>query len=220
MIEQNKIKEEGISFERMRVKPQLDKVSTKRVMDVVISFISIILLSPFFLLISILIMVFDGRPVLFKQTRSGVNHIPFTIYKFRTMRESGEVSYNWKDKVPDDFVFKGEPNPNITPLGMVLRKTSLDEIPQLFNVLKGDMSMVGPRPEVPRITQYYDDHQLQRLFVKPGMTGYAQVNGRSDINHGQKIFYDLHYVYNQSLGLDFKILLKTFIIVLRRKGSY
>lgn len=220
MIEHNKIKEEGISFERMRVKPQLNKVSTKRVMDVVISLMSIILLSPFFILISMLIMVFDGRPVLFKQTRSGVNHIPFTIYKFRTMRESGEVDYNWKDKVPDDFVFKGETNPNITPLGRILRKTSLDEIPQLFNVLKGDMSMVGPRPEVPRITQYYDDHQLQRLFVKPGMTGYAQVNGRSDINHGQKIFYDLHYVYNQSLGLDFKILLKTFIIVLRSKGSY
>ncbi|MFI8575859.1 sugar transferase [Rossellomorea aquimaris] len=220
MIEHNKIKEEGISFERMRVKPQLNKVSTKRVMDVVISLMSIILLSPFFILISMLIMVFDGRPVLFKQTRSGVNHIPFTIYKFRTMRESGEVDYNWKGKVPDDFVFKGETNPNITPLGRILRKTSLDEIPQLFNVLKGDMSMVGPRPEVPRITQYYDDHQLQRLFVKPGMTGYAQVNGRSDINHGQKIFYDLHYVYNQSLGLDFKILLKTFIIVLRSKGSY
>jgi lipopolysaccharide/colanic/teichoic acid biosynthesis glycosyltransferase len=220
LIKQNKIKEEGISFERMRVRPQLNKVSTKRVMDVVISFMSIILLSPFFLLISMLIMVFDGRPVFFKQTRSGINHIPFTIYKFRTMRESGEVDYNWKDKVPDDFVFKGETNPNITPLGRILRKTSLDEIPQLFNVLIGDMSMVGPRPEVPRITQYYDDHQLQRLVVKPGMTGYAQVNGRSDINHGQKIFYDLHYVYNQSLGLDFKILLKTFIIVLRSKGSY
>ncbi|MBW3110826.1 sugar transferase [Bacillus sp. MCCB 382] len=189
-------------------------------MDIVISLISMILLSPIFLLIYLLIMMMDGRPVIFKQTRTGINHTPFTIYKFRTMRESNEVEYGWKDKVPDDFVFKGEHNPDITTLGKILRKTSLDELPQLLNVLKGDMSMVGPRPEVPRITRYYDEQQRQRLFVKPGMTGYAQVNGRSDMNHGQKIFYDLYYVYNQSLRLDLKILLKTIGTVLRRSGSY
>ncbi|WP_232066216.1 sugar transferase [Bacillus sp. KH172YL63] len=189
-------------------------------MDILISLVSIILLSPFFLIISVLIFIFDGRPILFKQVRSGVHHTPFTMYKFRTMRESKAVSYQWKDKVPDDFVFKRGSNPNITPLGKILRKTSLDELPQLFNVLKGDMSIVGPRPEVPHITNFYDHHQAQRLAVKPGMTGFAQINGRSDINHGQKIEYDLYYVYNQSIGLDFKILLKTFSIVLRRKGSY
>nr|WP_276607976.1 sugar transferase [Bacillus sp. BHET2] len=199
---------------------QIEKVSTKRVLDIVISFISIMLLSPFLLIISILIFIFDGRPILFKQIRSGVNHTPFTIYKFRTMRESKEVMYHWQDKVPDDFVFKGGSNPNITPLGKILRKTSLDELPQLINVLKGEMSIVGPRPEVPRITHFYDSHQAQRLVVKPGMTGFAQINGRSDITHGQKINFDLYYVYNQSIGLDFKILLKTFFIVLRRKGSY
>ncbi|NMH68920.1 sugar transferase [Bacillus sp. RO3] len=192
----------------------------KRIMDVSISFISIILLSPVFLIITLLILIFDGGPVLFTQTRSGLHHKPFTIYKFRTMRESSEVIYKWKEKVPDDFVFKGHMNPNITPLGKILRKTSLDELPQLFNVLVGNMSVVGPRPEVPQITQYYDDHQEQRLCVKPGMTGYAQVNGRSDMDHAQKIHYDLHYVYNQSLRLDFKILFKTLITVLRARGSY
>ncbi|MFI8687969.1 sugar transferase [Rossellomorea sp. NPDC077527] len=220
MIEPNKIHEESVTIERLGMKSHIEKLNGKRVMDVVISLLSIILLSPIFLLLYVLIMLIDGGPVIFKQTRTGINHIPFTIYKFRTMRESGEVKYGWKDKVPEDFVFKGETNPNITTLGKILRKTSLDEIPQLLNVLKGEMSMVGPRPEVPAITRYYDDQQEQRLFVKPGMTGYAQVNGRSDINHGQKIAYDLYYVYNQSLRLDFKILLKTIVTVLRRKGSY
>lgn len=220
MIEQNKIKEAGISFNQKAINHHIEKVNIKRVLDIAISFVSIILLSPFLLIISVLIFIFDGRPILFKQIRSGVHYTPFTIYKFRTMRESKEVMYHWQDKVPDDFVFKGESNPSITPLGKILRKTSLDELPQLFNVLKGEMSIVGPRPEVPRITRFYDSHQAQRLVVKPGMTGFAQINGRSDITHGQKINFDLYYVYNQSIGLDFKILLKTFKIVLRRKGSY
>ncbi|MBN8193922.1 sugar transferase [Bacillus sp. NTK074B] len=198
----------------------MNKLSSKRVMDLVISLTSMILLSPIFLLLYLLIRMMDGRPVIFKQTRTGINHTPFTIYKFRTMRKSNETEYGWKGKVPDDFVFKGEHNPDITTLGKLLRKTSLDELPQLLNVLKGDMSIVGPRPEVPRITRYYDGQQQQRLCVKPGMTGYAQVNGRSDMNHGQKIAYDLYYVYNQSLRLDFKILLKTIVTVLRRGGSY
>ncbi|WP_307513548.1 sugar transferase [Bacillus sp. MCCB 382] len=220
MIEPSKMHEESVALEQVDIKTRIDKLNSKRMMDIVISLISMILLSPIFLLIYLLIMMMDGRPVIFKQTRTGINHTPFTIYKFRTMRESNEVEYGWKDKVPDDFVFKGEHNPDITTLGKILRKTSLDELPQLLNVLKGDMSMVGPRPEVPRITRYYDEQQRQRLFVKPGMTGYAQVNGRSDMNHGQKIFYDLYYVYNQSLRLDLKILLKTIGTVLRRSGSY
>ncbi|MDX8343247.1 sugar transferase [Rossellomorea sp. YZS02] len=220
MIEPSKMHEESVALEQVDIKTRIDKLNSKRMMDIVISLISMILLSPIFLLIYLLIMMMDGRPVIFKQTRTGINHTPFTIYKFRTMRESNEVEYGWKDKVPDDFVFKGEHNPDITTLGKILRKTSLDELPQLLNVLKGDMSMVGPRPEVPRITRYYDEQQRQRLLVKPGMTGYAQVNGRSDMNHGQKIFYDLYYVYNQSLRLDLKILLKTIGTVLRRSGSY
>lgn len=186
------------------------------------------MLSPLFLVLAILIIKEDGRPVFFKQLRSGIDDIYFKMYKFRSMKikqTSEEKSkgsiYDWKNGVPDNFVFKTSSveNPNITKIGKFIRKYSLDEFPQFINVLKGEMSVIGPRPEIIEITKCYSAEQKERLAVKPGITGWAQVNGRSDMNHGEKIKYDLYYVRNISLFLDFKILFKTIYQVVLGKGS-
>ncbi len=124
------------------------------------------------------------------------------------------------DGIPDDYYFKTEQDTRITKVGAILRKLSIDEIPQLLNVLKGDMSIVGPRPEVPTITNAYNSLQARRLEVKPGLTGLAQINGRSNISHGQKISYDIEYVDHYSLWLDVQILFKTIYVVVARTGAY
>ena len=132
-----------------------------------------------------------------------------------------ENLYNWVGGVPDDFVFKTTSgfDPNVTKTGQFIRKYSIDELPQFFNVLKGQMSIVGPRPEIPNITSCYNAHQSKRLLVKPGITGWAQINGRSEIPHGEKIKYDLYYVENQGFVLDFKIFFKTIFQAILGKGA-
>ncbi|HFH7731101.1 TPA: sugar transferase, partial [Streptococcus agalactiae] len=127
--------------------------------------------------------------------------------------------YKWDGQVPEDFVFKTPDSLQVTKLGAILRKYSLDELPQIINVIKGDMSLVGPRPEIRNITKFYNETQKQRLLVKPGITGYAQIQGRSDINYGMKIKYDLYYVNHISFLFDFKIICKTILQVLRGKGA-
>ena len=187
-----------------------------------------IILIPVFLVLAILIIKEDGGPVFFKQKRSGKNNQYFSMYKFRSMKvkqasEGGSKGrvYDWKNGVPDDFVFKtgSVENPNITKIGKFIRKYSLDELPQFINVLKGDMSVIGPRPEIVEITKLYNLEQQSRLAIKPGITGWAQVNGRSDMVHGEKIKYDLYYVENFNLFLDFRILTKTIYQVIMGKGS-
>ncbi len=195
----------------------------KRIFDLMLGSFLLLIFAPIMLLVGLAILVFDGRPVFFRQQRIGRNGRTFSILKFRTMYVhdfKSDHQYNWGQEVPDQFIFKSTNNPNITKLGSSLRKYSLDELPQVINVLKGDMSIVGPRPEIPEITKYYNDHQKKRLVVKPGITGYAQVNGRAELNHGEKIAYDLYYVYNCSLMLDFKVIWQTFIQVIISRGSY
>ena len=134
--------------------------------------------------------------------------------------ESNRHIYDWKEGVPADFIFKTASDSEVTSIGKILRKCSLDELPQLWNVLVGQMSLVGPRPEIPEITAFYNSQQAKRLLVKPGLTGYAQVNGRSEISHGKKIEYDLYYVENCSLLLDYKIFCATISYVIRGKGAF
>ncbi len=135
-------------------------------------------------------------------------------------KNSVKTTYVWTEGVPDDFLFKSSHNIEITKIGAILRKTSLDELPQLFNVLKGEMSLIGPRPEIPEITEHYSEKQMNRLYAKPGLTGWAQVNGRSDSCHGQKIDHDLYYVENCSFRLDMKILILTIVMICNGKGAY
>jgi lipopolysaccharide/colanic/teichoic acid biosynthesis glycosyltransferase len=220
-----------------QVQQRLTYLTLKRVIDIFGSLTLLLMLSPIFLLTATSILLFDGGPVFFRQIRVGQHSAPFNMWKFRSMRPrpaapadsrsamesaaSQEDPYTqWTNGVPDDFMFKSGFHPEVTRIGRFLRSSSLDELPQLINVLMGDMSLIGPRPEVPGIAKYYSEQQRGRLMVKPGITGYAQVNGRSLIPHGEKIRNDLHYVRNVSLRLDLLILWKTLLLVLGKKGAF
>lgn len=187
----------------------------KRIFDFALSLISLIILLPILLIISIIIKLDSKGPVFFKQERLGKNGKVFLIYKFRTMVDNAEDI--------GTGLFTNENDPRITKIGSFLRKTSLDELPQLINVLKGEMSIVGPRPPVPYYPYKYEDYsdeQRLRFSVLPGITGYAQVNGRNEVEWDERIEYDVYYAKNWSLVLDIKVILKTFKIVFRKEGIY
>ncbi|MGE7918114.1 sugar transferase [Viridibacillus sp. NPDC093762] len=195
----------------------------KRLLDIVISSILLPIIALFMLIIAIILLFVSGRPIFFTQQRTGINYSNFQIWKFRTMRnnlsQKNKVN-DWEGGVPEQFVFKSSQDTRMTGIGKLLRKLSLDELPQIINVLKGEMSLVGPRPEVPEITAYYNLEQAKRLYMKPGITGLAQINGRSNIPHGRKINYDIDYVENCSFLLDIKILMRTIRVVFSREGAY
>ncbi|MBT2616206.1 MULTISPECIES: sugar transferase [unclassified Bacillus (in: firmicutes)] len=179
----------------------------KRIIDFLISLILLVILSPIMVIIGIFIKYNLGTPVLFKQTRPGFNGKPFTLYKFRSMN-------NQTDE-------QGKPLPDhlrLTRFGNALRKLSLDELPQLVNVVKGDLSLVGPRPLLMEYLPLYNDDQAKRHDVRPGITGWAQVNGRNAISWEEKFTLDVWYVNHQSLLLDFKILLLTIVKVVKSEG--
>ncbi|REB08735.1 sugar transferase [Sporosarcina sp. BI001-red] len=198
--------------------------SLKRTIDLIVSLSLLIFLAPLLVLFALAIVCTAGRPILFKQTRMGTDKRKFEIWKFRTMgnEENAKTlhAYDWSDGVPNNFFFEKPTVQKITKIGKVYRKLSIDELPQLVNVLRGDMSLVGPRPEMIEISNLYNERQATRLTVKPGITGYAQVNGRSAITHGEKIEHDLYYVENRSLMMDIKIILKTIVLVIRGKEAY
>ncbi|QOV11678.1 sugar transferase [Viridibacillus arvi] len=195
----------------------------KRLLDIFISSVILPIVVLFMLIIAISLLIVSGRPIFFTQERTGLNYSNFQIWKFRTMRinqiQKSKVN-DWVGGVPEQFVFKNSQDTRMTGIGKLLRKLSLDELPQIINVLKGEMSLVGPRPEVPEITAYYNLEQSKRLYMKPGITGLAQINGRSNIPHGRKINYDIDYVENCSFLLDIKILMRTISVVFSREGAY
>ncbi|MCL4459812.1 MAG: sugar transferase [Chloroflexi bacterium] len=194
----------------------------KRLFDVVVAGIGLLFLSPLMLLASIAILLDSGWPVIFTQERVGLNGRLFHMYKFRTMIRGAEQKLHEIVQATDDEqpVFKVRDDPRVTRLGRFLRRTSLDELPQLFNVLKGEMSLVGPRPEQPFIVAQYEAWQRKRLSVLPGITGWWQVNGRSDKPMHLNTEYDLYYIQNYSLFLDLLILWKTAWVVLKGKGAF
>lgn len=179
----------------------------KRPMDFILSLFAIIVLSPILLVVAILVRIKLGSPVIFKQDRPGLNERIFTIYKFRTMTDE-------RDKfgvlLPDGI--------RLTKFGRILRNTSLDELPELFNILKGDMSIVGPRPLLVEYLPLYNEKQKHRHDVRPGLSGLAQVNGRNAITWEDKFHLDIEYVYNVSFILDWKIILLTLKKVFVREG--
>ncbi len=193
----------------------------KRLMDIALSLSLLILLSPLMLIVAILIKLTSKGPVLFKQVRCGLNGRHFTLYKFRTMVVGAEMKKRELEKMNemDGPVFKIRRDPRITPLGRILRKFSIDELPQLFNVLKGDMSIVGPRPPLPVEVELYQLWQRRRLSLKPGLTCIWQVSGRNKIKFEKWMEMDLEYIDNWSLWLDIKIIFKTFFVVLTGYGA-
>ncbi|HZG86170.1 sugar transferase [Paenibacillus sp.] len=194
----------------------------KRLFDIIVSLIGIILCLPVFSVIALLIKLDSKGPVIFKQKRIGQHGVPFQMYKFRSMVVDAEelkaklVSQN----EADGPVFKIKSDPRVTRVGHFIRKYSLDELPQLFNVLFGSMSLIGPRPPLPQEVEQYSDHQWRRLDLLPGITGLWQVSGRSDLSFEEWVSLDIYYIQHWSFGLDLKILLRTVPVVLFSKGAY
>ena len=179
----------------------------KRLVDVVISLIALILLSPIFCLVAFKVRKNLGSPIFFLQERPGKDGKLFKMIKFRSMKDAFDKDGN---PLPDEQ--------RITPLGQKLRSTSLDEMPQLINVLKGDMSIVGPRPQMKDFLEHYTPEQMRRHEVKPGMTGLAQVSGRNNLSWEEKFELDAKYVDTHSIWLDFKIMFKTVEVMLKKEG--
>ena len=179
----------------------------KRIMDFLVSALSIIILSPVLIVLAILVRIKLGGPVIFRQERPGLNGKIFKLYKFRTMTDAKDESGNLLD---DEY--------RLTGFGKKLRATSLDELPELYNILKGDMSIVGPRPLLVKYLPLYSDEQRRRHDVRPGLTGLAQVSGRNAITWTEKFSKDIEYVDNISLGLDISIFFRTIYCVLKKEG--
>ena len=178
----------------------------KRALDIIIASTALVVLSPVYFIVARKVKKNLGSPVLFRQLRPGLNGRPFEMIKFRSMKDAADAQGN---ALPD--------SERLTPFGKMLRATSLDEMPELWNVIKGDMSIVGPRPLLMEYLPLYNEEQAKRHNVRPGMTGHAQVNGRNAISWEEKFKLDSWYVENQSLWLDFKIMLKTVKKVLAKE---
>jgi len=194
----------------------------KRLIDIVGSVVGLVVLAPLFGLTAVLIKLDDGGPVFFCQERGGKWGKPFTMFKFRTMIVGAENMKNQlldKNEV-DGPIFKMKQDPRITKIGHYLRKFSIDELPQLYNVLRGDMSLVGPKPHPVQEVANYELLNRCRLYVIPGMTGLQQISGRSDLDFKHQVALDCQYIESQSLWLDIVILLKTIPVVLRGNGAY
>ncbi len=185
-------------------KPRVYKRFFKRPIDVILSFCAIVVLSPVLLMIAVLVRIKLGGPVIFKQKRPGMNEKVFTLYKFRTMTNE-----------KDEYGCLLPNNLRSTKFGNVLRKFSLDELPELFNIFKGDMSIVGPRPLIVEYLPYYTDEERQRHVVKPGLTGLAQTRGRSFMRWEEKFALDIEYVQECSFLLDFGIVLRTIKLIFK-----
>ncbi len=206
-----------------KINAQVGYLFIKRIFDIVASFAALFILSPLFLVIAILIKLEDPKgPVFYSQIRVGRNGKKFRMYKFRSMCVDADKKL--KDLLAKNEVegamFKMKDDPRITRVGKWIRKTSVDELPQLWNVLHGDMALVGPRPPLPRETATYSEYDKQRLYVQPGCTGLWQVSGRNDVGFHEMVALDIQYIKTRNLWVDIKIMIKTVGIMIHPNGAY
>lgn len=195
----------------------------KRVLDIALSSLALILLSPVLAVLSLLVALTSPGGVLFRQSRIGLNGEPFLMLKFRSMVDGADLmlqNHTVQADAGNEVLFKSRNDPRVTPLGRMMRRFSLDELPQLVNVLCGEMSLVGPRPPLAREVAVYEDHVHRRFLVKPGITGLWQVSGRSDLSWEESVRLDLYYVENWSFSTDLYILWRTLRAVIRSSGAY
>jgi lipopolysaccharide/colanic/teichoic acid biosynthesis glycosyltransferase len=205
------------------VMPSAAYITAKRAVDVVVSASMLILLTPLFLVLSLLIKLTDGGPVFFRQKRVGLGGVAFDFVKFRSMcvdAEALKAELMKQNKHNNSITFKMCRDPRVTWIGRILRKTSLDELPQLWNVFKGEMTLVGPRPAVIAEVVKYNAHECRRLGVVPGLTCIWQVSGRADLDFQQQVALDIRYIRERSLWMDFRLLVMTVPAVLSGKGAY
>lgn len=201
---------------------KINYINVKRIFDLVISTIGLIVLSPIFLILAIIVKLDSKGPVFFAHTRYGKNGKKFKMYKFRTMYENAQDMIN--DFTPEQMKewkenFKLQDDPRITKVGKFLRKTSLDELPQIVNIMKGDLSIIGPRPVIEEELEKYGESKEKFLSVTPGLTGYWQANGRSSTTYEQRMEMELYYIDHISPKLDFKIFFKTIESVIKKEGA-
>jgi exopolysaccharide biosynthesis polyprenyl glycosylphosphotransferase len=198
------------------------QMMVKRIFDLVMTTGILIFALPVMAVVALVIWLVDGKPILFTQQRVGENGRGFRIYKFRTMVKNADALQKQIETVDSqgELIHKVKQDPRITPLGRFLRRLSLDELPQFFNVMRGNMSLVGPRPELPYLVELYQPWQRKRFSIPQGMTGWWQIHGRSDKPMHLHTEDDLYYIQNYSLGLDIQILMQTVWIILRGKGAY
>jgi lipopolysaccharide/colanic/teichoic acid biosynthesis glycosyltransferase len=195
----------------------------KRALDLTVSMVAGLLLLPLLPLVALAIKLDSGEaPILYKSVRLGLDGRPFVFYKFRSMVEGAHESTKYIRHLNEVSgpVFKSARDPRVTRVGRVLRRTSIDELPQLINVIRGDMSLVGPRPPIPEEVENYEPWQRRRLTAKPGLTGLWQVSGRSKLDFDEWMRLDIQYICNASFLLDLKILARTIPAVLSREGAY
>jgi len=199
---------------------------SKRFLDIALSLLCLVLALPVLLLIAVLVRLDSPGPIVFRQRRVGLGGRVFSFYKFRTMQVNARVrfpelyAYRYTRQEFLDMPDKSPGDPRLTRLGRLLRTTSLDELPNLLNVLNGDMSLVGPRPEIPEMVTYYSEEELSKFSVRPGVTGLWQVSGRSSLNKGQQLAVDAEYVKKRSFQYDLGILAKTAKVVVLRVGAF
>lgn len=213
------IKEKIIITPKELHKPVYEFV--KRIFDVVCSLIALVILSPVFLVTAIAVKT-DGGKVFYSQKRAGKDNVPFNMYKFRSMCPNAD---NMKEELMrfnemDGPVFKMKNDPRITKVGKFIRKYSIDELPQLVNILKGDMSIVGPRPPLLSEVEQYSSYQMQRLLVKPGLTCFWQAYGRSALSFEDWMDMDMKYIQRRSFMLDIELIIKTIVAVIFKRGAY
>lgn len=217
------IKDQNTPMQQIQINNNKLYLVSKRIIDIIFSLLGIILLFPICIIIAFLIKLEDRKgSVIFKQVRVGENGKTFRIYKFRSMITNAEelkllLVHQNEASGP---VFKMKQDPRVTKFGRLIRKTSLDELPQLINVLKGEMTLVGPRPPLPEEVEKYSSYEMQRLRVTPGLTCYWQVNGRSNISFEQWIEMDLKYINERNLFLDIKLIYKTIFVLFGSRNAY
>lgn len=211
-----------VELDPSKIKGRLVYHTVKRGFDILASGVALVLLSPLFGVLTVKIKKEDGGPAFYSQTRIGKNGKPFKMWKFRSMIVNADkmVKQLEEQNEIDGAMFKIKDDPRVTKIGHVIRKYSLDELPQLWNVLKGDMSLVGPRPPLPMEVADYTDYDKLRLSVTPGCTGLWQVTKRNDADFDEMVELDLEYINKSSLWFDFKILLKTVGVVVHPNSAY
>ena len=211
-----------VKLDPSKVNGRVGYRAIKRGFDVLTSGLALILLSPLFLILIVLIKREDGGPAFYSQTRIGKNGKPFKMWKFRSMIVNADkmVKQLEEQNEIDGAMFKIKDDPRVTKIGHVIRKYSLDELPQLWNVLKGDMSLVGPRPPLPSEVEEYTDYDKQRLLVMPGCTGLWQVTKRNEADFDEMVWLDIVYINHSGLWEDFKLIIKTIGVVVHPNGAY
>ena len=212
---------ENVESDAVEVKTSKIYLFIKRIIDIVGSLIGLILLSPLLVIVGVLIKVESKGPIIFSQDRIGKNGKTFRMYKLRSMVANAEELKGtlMKENEMSGPMFKIKDDPRITKIGRFIRKTSIDELPQLFNVLKGDMSLVGPRPSLPNEVLEFEPWMNKRLMVKPGLTCYWQVMGRNNIDFQQWMLLDIKYVETRSIIVDIKLIIKTFFVLFGDKNA-